>query len=165
MILSKGPAWFEVRQIEGAHALQVAAHNIAAPDLADVVRRIRRMFDLDADPGSVESVLRTDPLFAAEHGYRPGLRIPCGYDGFEVAVRAVLGQQISVAATTTFARRLVSTFGEVQRSESGIPVHCFPTPARLATAELESIGIIRTRSEALRGVARAVASGRVGFQG
>lgn len=164
LILAKGPAWFEVRQIAGAHALQVSARNITATDLADVVRRIRRMFDLDADPGSVESVLRTDELFKVNDRYRPGLRIPCGYDGFEVAVRAILGQQISVAATTTFARRLIATFGEVQPDNTGAVVYRFPTPTRLADAELESIGIIRSRAQALRHMARAVIDGRVGFQ-
>ncbi len=164
LILSRGAAWFEVRQIADAHALQVTARNISAVELADVVRRIRRQFDLDADPSNVEEVLRTDALFRRKNAFNPGLRIPGGYDGFEVAVRAVLGQQISVAATTTFARRLVAQFGAAVITEDGKSVHRFPTPAELADAPLESIGIIRSRAHALRSMARAVADGRVGFR-
>jgi AraC family transcriptional regulator of adaptative response / DNA-3-methyladenine glycosylase II len=163
LVLAAGPAWVEVRQVADAHALEVEAHNVAALDLADVVRRLRRMFDLDADPSSVESILREDALFRAR-GYRAGLRIPAGYDGFEVAVRAVLGQQISVAATTTFARRLVTRFGAVVAGADGRDVHRFPTPAELAEADLESIGIIRSRAHALRSMARAIADGRVHFR-
>lgn len=164
LILSKGPAWFEVRQIAGAHALQVTAHNITALDLADAVRRIRRLFDLDADPASVESALREDALFRGRNAFTAGLRIPGGYDGFEVAVRAVLGQQISVAATTTFARRLVATFGQSSVAEDGSSARRFPSPAELSDANLESIGIIRSRAQALRSMARAIAEGRVHFQ-
>jgi len=164
LILSAGPAWFEVRQVPGAHALEVEAHNIAALDLADVVRRLRRMFDLDADPSSVAEMLREDPLFRGRDSYREGLRIPAGYDGFEVAVRAILGQQISVAATTTFARRLVTKFGASAPGADGRDVHRFPTPVELADADLESIGITRSRAQALRSMARAVADERVHFR-
>jgi AraC family transcriptional regulator, regulatory protein of adaptative response / DNA-3-methyladenine glycosylase II len=164
LILSRGAAWFEVRQIAGAHALQVTARNISALELADVVRRIRRQFDLDADPGSVEEVLRDDDLFRRKNQYRPGLRVPGGYDGFEVAVRAILGQQISVAATTTFTRRLVTRFGTAVATDDGKSVHRFPTPTELAEAPLESIGIIRSRAHALRSMARAIADGRVDFR-
>lgn len=164
LILSRGAAWFQVKQIEGAHALQVTARNIGAVELADVVRRIRRQFDLDADPASVESVLREDLLFRKKLQYRPGLRVTGGYDGFEVAVRAVLGQQISVAATTTFARRLVAQFGATVKTEDGRTVHRFPTPVELADAPLESIGIIRSRAHAIRSMAQAIADGRVDFR-
>jgi AraC family transcriptional regulator of adaptative response / DNA-3-methyladenine glycosylase II len=92
------------------------------------------------------------------------LRIPGGYDGFEVAVRAVLGQQISVAATTTFTRRLVAKFGTAIGTTEGRTVQGFPTADELTEAPLESIGIIRSRAHALRCMARAVADGRVGFQ-
>jgi AraC family transcriptional regulator, regulatory protein of adaptative response / DNA-3-methyladenine glycosylase II len=164
LILSEKCAWFEVEQIPDEHALKVRAHNIPALDLADVVRRIRRMFDLDADPSNVESILRQDPLFRGKNAFSSGLRVPGGYDGFEVAVRAILGQQISVAATTTFARRLVTRLGETRTTEDGSAICRFPTPAQLADADLESIGIIRSRAHALRSMARAVADGRVHFR-
>ena len=154
LALASTDAWFEVRQIADANALEVIAHNVTALDLADVVRRIRRMFDLDADPASVASALGEDALFRGRNALRPGLRIACGYDGFEVAVRAVLGQQISVAATTTFARRLVARFGTSRVASDGSCLQQFPTPPQLADAEFESIGIIRSRAEALRGMAR-----------
>lgn len=164
LILSRGAAWFEVRAMPAEHALQVTAHNVAASELADVVRRIRRLFDLDADPASVESALRADHLFCQRRAVRAGLRIPGGYDGFEVAVRAILGQQVSVAAATTFVRRLLARFGTATTTRDGSVVHRFPTADELADAPLESIGIIRSRAQALRMMARAVADGRVGFQ-
>lgn len=157
------PAWFEVRDLPDQHALQVTAHGIGPLQLADVVRRIRRQFDLDADPASVEQVLRADPRFRQRQNWRPGLRIPGGYDGFEVAVRAVLGQQISVAATTTFARRLLDQFGSVHAQSSGQSIYTFPSPETLAEAELERIGLIRSRAQTLRHLARAVADRRLHF--
>ncbi len=163
LLTTKGAAWFEVEQIADQHALRVSTHNIAAVELTDVVRRIRRMFDLDADPASVQSVLQQDDLFSDDRNFNPGLRIPGGYDGFEVAVRAILGQQISVAATTTFARRLVTRFGTVATAEDGSELLQFPTPQRLIGADFESIGIIRSRAQTLRALAQAVADGRVHF--
>jgi AraC family transcriptional regulator, regulatory protein of adaptative response / DNA-3-methyladenine glycosylase II len=160
---SGGEAWIEVAQYPGEHALRVTAHNVDAVDLHDCVRRIRRMFDLDADPASVTGVLRADALFAGKRAFNPGLRIPGGYDGFEVAIRAVLGQQISVAATTTFARRLVARFGESVSLANAAMIARFPTPEQLADADLESIGIIRSRAQTLRALARAVAEGRLHF--
>lgn len=158
-----GPAWFEVEQLPGEHALRVTADNVSALELHDCVRRIRRMFDLDADPASVAAVLVDDSLFSGARQFNPGLRIPGGYDGFEVAIRAVLGQQISVAATTTFARRLVARFGEVISGADGLEIASFPTPSRLAEADFESIGIIRSRAHTLRALARATSEGLLHF--
>jgi AraC family transcriptional regulator, regulatory protein of adaptative response / DNA-3-methyladenine glycosylase II len=102
----------------------------------------------------------------------PGLRVPCGWDGFELAVRAVLGQQISVAGATTLARRLVDTWG-TQRAAAG-PMQAatphpgldraFPSPERLRDAALESIGLPRTRAATLRALSAAVAEGRLSFE-
>ncbi|MBP0588097.1 3-methyladenine DNA glycosylase 2, partial [Mycobacterium tuberculosis] len=72
-----------------------------------IVRRVRRIFDLDADLRIVHATLGQDPLLARGIAQRPGLRVPGGWEGFEVAVRAVLGQQVSVAAAITLARRVV----------------------------------------------------------
>jgi AraC family transcriptional regulator of adaptative response / DNA-3-methyladenine glycosylase II len=111
------------------------------------------MFDLDADMAAVHAVLGQDPLLARALARRPGLRVPCGWDGFEVAVRAILGQQISVAAATTIAGRLVTACGGV-----------FPTPEVLADARLETLGVPKTRSSALRALARAARDGRIDFR-
>ncbi|RAX29358.1 DNA-3-methyladenine glycosylase 2 family protein, partial [Enterococcus sp. HPCN18] len=94
---------------------------------------------------------------------RPGLRVPGGGDGFEVGVRAVLGQQVSVAAATTFARRLVDAYGA---HLPGMPSEFdrqFPAPEVLAEAPLESIGLPRTRAATVRALAAACASGQLDF--
>ncbi len=128
-----------------------------------VVRRVRRIFDLDADLRMVHAALATEPLLARGIAERPGLRVPGGWDGFEVAVRAVLGQQVSVAAAITLARRVVDRFGTPLE---GVPVGLdrqFPTPRQLAEAPLETIGLPRTRAATVRAVATAVAEGRLDF--
>jgi AraC family transcriptional regulator of adaptative response / DNA-3-methyladenine glycosylase II len=128
-----------------------------------IVRRVRRIFDLDADLRIVHATLGKDPLLARGIAQRPGLRVPGGWDGFEVAVRAVLGQQVSVAAATTLARRVVDRFGGAL---DGMPEGLdrqFPTPQALADAPLESIGLPRTRAATVRAVAAAVADGRLDF--
>jgi AraC family transcriptional regulator of adaptative response / DNA-3-methyladenine glycosylase II len=93
---------------------------------------------------------------------RPGLRIPGAWDGFELAVRAILGQQVSVRGATTLAGRLAAKFGAplAETSEAGL-THLFPSAAVLATADVASIGLPRARAEAIRALARAVADGEL----
>jgi AraC family transcriptional regulator, regulatory protein of adaptative response / DNA-3-methyladenine glycosylase II len=132
--------------------------------IPDIVRRVKRMFDLDADLQAVHSVLRQTPLLAAGIKKRPGLRVPGGWDGFEIAVRAVLGQQVSVAGATTLARRLVDSYGEQRTAASreGLD-RAFPSPTRLVDAPLEKIGLPKTRATTLRTLSAAVLDGRIDF--
>ncbi|MCD9086337.1 DNA-3-methyladenine glycosylase 2 [Stenotrophomonas sp. SY1] len=128
-----------------------------------IVARVRRVFDLDADLSVVHASLAQEPLLARGIAERPGLRIPGGWDGFEVAARAVLGQQVSVAAATTLARRLVDSFGQhLPGMPEGLDRQ-FPTPEVLMEAPLETIGLPRSRAATLRAVARACAEGRLDF--
>ena len=128
-----------------------------------IVAKVRRVFDLDADLRTVLATLGQEPLLARGIAERPGLRIPGGWDGFEVAARAVLGQQVSVAAATTLARRLVDRFGEhLPGMPEGLDRQ-FPAPATLLDAPLESIGLPRTRAATLRAIARACAEQRLDF--
>ena len=128
-----------------------------------IVAKVRRVFDLDADLGTVHAALAKEPLLARGIAQRPGLRIPGGWDGFEVAARAVLGQQVSVAAATTLARRLVDRFGaHLDGMPEGLDRQ-FPAPQALLDAPLESIGLPRTRAATLRAVAQACADGRLDF--
>jgi AraC family transcriptional regulator of adaptative response / DNA-3-methyladenine glycosylase II len=115
----------------------------------DVIQRARSLLDLDADPTAVGRVLRRDPLLADLVARRPGVRVPGAFDGFEVAVRAVLGQQVSVAGATTLAGRLIRVFGG------------FPSPTELADNHLGGVGLTRARALALRALGRAVADGAV----
>ncbi|MFY2764136.1 AlkA N-terminal domain-containing protein [Arenimonas sp. MALMAid1274] len=132
--------------------------------IPDIVRRVRRVFDLDADLGAVHALLRQTPMLAEAIRRRPGLRVPGGWDGFEVAVRAVLGQQVSVAGATTLARRLVQAHGLASPAEAAGLDRRFPTPAHLRDAPLEAIGLPRTRAATLRALAAAVADGHVHFR-
>jgi AraC family transcriptional regulator of adaptative response / DNA-3-methyladenine glycosylase II len=135
-----------------------AAHAGQPSGLFDVVRRVRRMFDLDADPLAIAERLAPSRLLAPALAAHPGLRVPGAWDPFETLVRAMLGQQISVAAATTLARRLVERWG---RSLGGAPAgrltHVFPAPEALAGADLAVIGLPGARAEALRQVSAAIA--------
>ena len=123
------------------------------------------MFDLDADPDAIASALSRDKRLRPLLKKRPGLRLPSGWDGFEIAMRAVIGQQVSVAAARTFTARLALEFGEALPPEfaSGHQ-HLFPTPEALADADLSRIGLTRTRADTVRTVARAILDGRVDFR-
>lgn len=126
--------------------------------------RVRRMFDLDADPIAINAVLEQSDTLRTLVQRHPGLRLPGAWDGFETAVRAVLGQQISVAAARTFATRLVERFGELLEGESGSELNAqFPTAQRLVEADIVSIGLPKARAETLRGLARAVCDGKLHF--
>jgi AraC family transcriptional regulator of adaptative response / DNA-3-methyladenine glycosylase II len=128
--------------------------------LASVARRV---FDLAADPARIGVELATDPLVGPLVRKRPGLRIPGAWDAFECVVRAVLGQQVSVAAGCTFAARLVECAGVAIRGGADGLTHLFPSAASLASANLETLGITRTRAATLHALARAVLEGRLDF--
>lgn len=131
------------------------------PDLLDIVRRAGRVFDVDADPLAIAEVLGRDPLLAPLVAARPGLRVPGAWDPFELSVRAILGQQVSVRGARTLAGRLVAAFGRPLPggSTDGL-THLFPSPAALAKADLSGIGIPKTRAAAIRTLAAAVHTGR-----
>lgn len=131
--------------------------------IPDIVRRVRRLFDLDANLQIVHAAFKRDRLLTAAVQRRPGLRVPGCWDGFELAVRAVLGQQVSVAGATTLARRLVDAWGESATAVDGAEIRLFPTPQRLLEAPLESIGLPRSRAATLRALARAVVKQRIDF--
>jgi AraC family transcriptional regulator of adaptative response / DNA-3-methyladenine glycosylase II len=159
-----------VHSSSGGGVLEVAAKggeltlSLTGTDIGSLARDVaaaRRMFDLDADPASVAEVLRQDPLLAPLLDARPGLRVPGAYDGFELAVRAVLGQQVSVAAATTFAGRLVNRLGTRLQEPSGSVTHLFPSAETVADGELAGLGLTNARAGTLRELARAVADGRV----
>ena len=151
--------WFEVRPAAGANALSlmVTLARHGAGQVLAMARRARRMFDLDADPLQIAATLSRDPLLGHSVRARPGLRIPGAWDPFETAVRAVLGQQVSVRAAVTLGGRLVQAFGErIADAAEGL-THLFPTPERLASAPVERIGLPRARAKSIRSLARSVA--------
>jgi AraC family transcriptional regulator of adaptative response / DNA-3-methyladenine glycosylase II len=127
-------------------------------DLATAVQRCRRMLDLDSDPQAVLEALGPDPLVGPLVRADPGGRVPGHVDGAELAVRAVLGQQVSVAAASTYAARLVQAHGEPLRRAIGGVTHLFPAPAELASAQP---AMPRSRAGCLRALATALASGSI----
>lgn len=151
---------------DGGHALRLEVHGAPATVLLEVVGRVRRMFDLDADPAAIAQVLRADARLKPLLRARPGLRLPGGWDGFEIAVRAVVGQQVSVAAARTLAARLSQRFGAAL--PEAIAAHgfgyLFPTPAVLANADLAGLGLTPARAATVRGMAGALLDGRVDFR-
>jgi AraC family transcriptional regulator of adaptative response / DNA-3-methyladenine glycosylase II len=158
-----GHALVAVRALAGEHALELRVAGAPPAALLPLAQRARRVFDLAGDPARIGAELAADPLIGPLVAQRPGVRIPGAWDPFECAVRAVLGQQVSVAAGRTFASRLVERSGEVLRGGGAGLTHLFPTPARLAHANLEGLGVTAARTAALRSLARAVLARRVDF--
>jgi AraC family transcriptional regulator of adaptative response / DNA-3-methyladenine glycosylase II len=130
-------------------------------DLTAAVARTRRLFDLDADPVAVDAALRRDPVLRPLVRRRPGLRVPGHPDGFELLVRAIVGQQVSVAGARTILGRLVAKFGKPLDAPDGTVTHLFPDAATMATVAPDELPMPRARAAALRGVAAAVADGAV----
>jgi AraC family transcriptional regulator of adaptative response / DNA-3-methyladenine glycosylase II len=141
-------------------AIEMAASLL--PALAAVLGKVRGLFDLDCRPDRIAAQLAADPRLAAAVGLFPGLRVPGGVDGFELAVRAILGQRISVAAATTLAGRFASAFGEPLATPVAGLDRLSPRPGRVAAvdpAEIRALGVAGPRAEAIRGLASAMADG------
>ena len=155
------PAALSVRPIPGA--LQVSVARPAPRDLIGIAARVSRVFDLNADSRSILAHLGRDAMLARALEGRRDLRVPGAWHPFELAVRAILGQQISVRGAATLASRLVRSFGEPLREPAPGVTHAFPTAERLANADLGAFGLTRSRAASLRALASAVADGRLRF--
>lgn len=151
-----------VHPIENANYLLAKIRFPKVALLSQIVERLRCLFDLHANTAEVAAHLQTDPCLSPIVMAHPGLRMPGAWDGFELAVRAILGQQISVAAATTLANRLVQTYGEPLQIESNSDFaglqFVFPQPSVLATADLTKQGITPARAKAIQALAAAVAA-------
>ena len=142
-------SWLSVRWVNDA--LNVTVPGNIKVDLADCLRRVRRLFDLDADSQAVDGQLSRDGLLGPWVASAPGLRVPGAWDGFETAVRAILGQQVSVARATELAAKLIDWYGNGS----------FPSPERLAAVTPAEIGMPGNRGRAISALAEAVATGRL----
>ena len=150
--------WFDVRFDITKSQLLLKTSDSLLPVLPQLIARVRAMFDLDADPHVIDGALA--PHFTAG----TGMRVPGTVDGFELAVRAVLGQQITVAAARTLAKRLVERWGEPVETPWPQLTRLFPTPSALTQAtsdELGQLGIVRQRQTAIKAIAQAVDSGEL----
>jgi AraC family transcriptional regulator of adaptative response / DNA-3-methyladenine glycosylase II len=146
----------EVRHDTARRTLSVQLSDSLLPVCAPVLERLKRLFDLHADPEAIGSVLGKLALS------RPGLRLPGSFDGFEMAIRAILGQQISVAAASTLAGRLALRYGEPIQTPFALLTRLFPAPHALASAtaaDIGHLGITGQRAKTLIALSRAVADG------
>jgi AraC family transcriptional regulator, regulatory protein of adaptative response / DNA-3-methyladenine glycosylase II len=130
-------------------------------DRAEARARCRRLLDLDADTAAIDAALGRDPLLAPLVRLRPGLRVPRSTDGFELAVRAIVGQQVTLAAARRIGARLVTLYGRPLEEPAGAITHLFPTPDALVKADSLELRMPRARAGALRSLAGAVLDGRL----
>lgn len=137
--------------------------------LMQILARVNRLFDLESDSQRIEAHLSADAELRPWIRARPGLRVPGAWDALELAVRAILGQQISVDAARTLAGRLATAFGTPLQNGSGEPAGgltlLFPSAQRLATAELSSVGMPAARAAAIKSLCEAMVAGRIRFDG
>jgi len=162
--LHGGDGYLEV-SLDAEHDALVARIEFGDPQLLFfIVERVRAMFDLNADWATIVRTLKPDPSLAPAMEADPGLRLPGSWNGFELTIRAILGQQVTVKGATALAGRLAARFGMSFAGPPGL-THLFPTPEVLADANLAGIGLTGARAETIRTLARAVASGKIDFEG
>ena len=130
-------------------------------DLGAAVTRCRRMLDLDADPAAVDDVLGADPALASLVTGAPGRRVPASPDAPELAIRAVLGQQVSVAGARTLTARVLTAAGSPLPEPVGSLTHAFPRPDALADADLTAVGLTGARRRTVHALAAALAGGSI----
>lgn len=157
--LARGGGVVTVHWTGGALSCSLALDDVA--DLQAAVQRTRRLLDLDADPSAIDAHLGADPVLGPLVARRAGLRSPGHPDGAELLVRAVLGQQVSVAGARTLASRLVETDGEPLRVAVGAVTHQFPSAGAVAAVGDDRLAMPRARADALRGACTALATGAI----
>lgn len=169
-IMSGGkPGVLELGEPARGRGLQLRVHGVATSDLLPVVTRVRELFDLDAPVGDIRRTLTADGFLKTRLGRRSLMRVPGAWDPFELSMRAILGQQVSVAAATTLAGRVARRYGTplpaglaAQFAPLGLEV-LFPEPQTLARARCNNLGIVGSRSATMRRIAAAVEAGDLSF--
>jgi AraC family transcriptional regulator of adaptative response / DNA-3-methyladenine glycosylase II len=156
--------YFEISRAPDQDALAVRVQIAQPHRLYKIIERIRSMFDLNADWSAIAMSLGTDPELSSRISAEPGLRVPGCWNGFELTVRAILGQQVSVKGATTLAGRIVKAFGKPFSGPAGL-THIFPSPEVLADAKLTGLGLTDKRAETIRALSRAFCDRRISFDG
>jgi AraC family transcriptional regulator of adaptative response / DNA-3-methyladenine glycosylase II len=166
--LGNATGWIRITQAKKQHALLVEFSNTLSPVLPAMLARLRALFDLDARPDVIAKLLAKDATLAAAVRANPGLRVPGAFNGFEMGWRAILGQQVTVKAATTIARRFVDAFGESMVTPIPELYRLTPVPARVAEASVDDVarhGIIAARARSIIALARAQGSARLCLDG
>lgn len=156
--LGKASGWIAVTQAPQKNALLVEFSNSLTPVLPALLSRLRNLFDLNARTDLIVSHFEQDPMLGKAVAQNPGLRVPGTFDGFELAIRAILGQQVTVKAATTLACRFVETFGEPIKTPFPELTRLAPTPSLIARTSMEKIvplGIITRRASSIIALAQA----------
>jgi len=160
--------WFSVRPLPDKDAIELTLSDSLHEHAPTLVSQVRKMFDLDVDPAAVARHFIDDPQLGPLVVANPGLRLPSAFDPFEQAVRAIIGQQVTVKAAVTITRRLVERLGsELPRSTSSDAaglLTLFPSPEAIAQAQLDNIGMPGKRVATLQRLAAAVAEGALELQ-
>jgi AraC family transcriptional regulator of adaptative response / DNA-3-methyladenine glycosylase II len=168
VLLGDTKGWIRVTRATKAHALRIELSHSLMPALPALLARVRALFDLDARPDVIATHLKKDPRLAAAVKARPGLRVPGAFNGFELGLRAILGQQVTVKAATTIAGRFVQTFGEPIATPIAGLDRLTPAPERIAAARVSDIarhGIVAARARSLVALAQAHQSGTLYLDG
>ena len=161
------PGVIECRHEERDDSICLSLHGIATTQIFQVVQRVREMLDLDAPVTDITDVLRADHKLRKIIKRNPGTRVPGAWDGFELTVRAILGQQVSVKAATTLAGRIAERYGFAMTLPASLAARraefhldrAFPTANKLSRARFNGIGLVTSRAETIRRVASAVVRG------
>lgn len=154
---------------DGGENVLLTVHGAGTRSLLPIIQRVRGIFDLDASPDDIARVLSRDVFLKKLIRRRPGIRVPGVWDGFELTVRAILGQQVSVAAATTLSGRVARRYGEKMDvsvpdiDAAVVPQLLFPRPEKMLRARLGDLGVIRSRADTIRRVAKAVVAGDIDF--
>lgn len=166
--LGAAEGWIRLTQAKKKHALMLEFPHTLTPVLPALLSRVRALFDLDARPDLIARHLARDARLAAAVRANPGLRLPGAFDGFELGLRATLGQQVTVKAATTLACRLVEAFGDPVVTPFAVLNRLTPAASRVAAAGVDDVarhGIIAARARSLIAVARAQVSGDLSLDG
>ena len=162
--LGNHTGWIRVGHAPDRRALLVELTHSLMPVLPTVLGRLRHVFDLTARPDIIDAKLMEDPILSQAVTRNPGLRVPGAFDGFELAVRAILGQQVSVSSARTLAGRFTEVLGDEITTPHRELSRLSPTPERIAGAlprQLVSIGILESRARSIIRLAEEVADGRL----
>jgi AraC family transcriptional regulator of adaptative response / DNA-3-methyladenine glycosylase II len=166
--LGRSKGWIRVRRAKKTHAIVVEFTHSLTPVLPALLGRVRALFDVNARPDLIAKHLRRDARLRAAVKANPGLRVPGAFNGFELGLRAILGQQVSVRAATTIAGRFVAAFGEPIVTPFPELNRLTPTPARVAAASVDAIarhGIVAARTRSIIALAKAQESGALCLDG
>jgi AraC family transcriptional regulator of adaptative response / DNA-3-methyladenine glycosylase II len=164
VLLGEFKGWINITQAKKKNALLLTFTHSLAPVLPALLNRVRDLFDVNAQPEIISKHFAGDPILGPLVKANPGLRLPGAFNGFELGIRAILGQQITVKAATTIACRLAVAFGEPITTPFAELTHLTPSPKKLAKAtidDLASLGIVSARCKSIIALAQAQFSGKL----